>query len=120
MTWRRAQRNAFADLFNGASKWLALGIGTTELTVANGYNRFEVVAANLTKRDSGAVDVEIVVAAGLTIYTANTATAQDSTHLAFFDAAAGGNQLTDWTAHNDIEAPSNGQAVQTGTIVITV
>lgn len=99
------------------SLFVALGIGTTELN-GNGYSRGEVTFANLMLAVATGV---LTLASGIEIYTANTDTAQDSTHMRIYRSAAGGNAdaVTDWEPHNDIAAPINGQAVNTGTITIT-
>lgn len=97
---------------------VALGIGTpgsaTELS-GHGYSRGVVAAANIT---SNAVGV-VTIASGQPIYTPTDDSAQDSTLMRVFRTADDTQPVTDWVAHNDIEAPANGQAVNTGTITIT-
>ena len=112
---QRAQNND-VDLYIG------LGIGTTELTTANGYDRAaraRIPASEISVDPSTGV---LTIAAGQTIYTANSDSAQDSTHIRLFRTADGGDAeaVTGWEGpHNNIAAPVNGQAVQTGVITIT-
>lgn len=96
--------------------YIALGIGTTELT-GHGYGRGSSTAANNTSNAAGVV----TIAAGQEIYTPNDNAAQDSTHMRIYRSSSGGDTdaVTDWVAHNDIAAPANGQAVNTGTVTIT-
>ena len=97
--------------------YIALGIGTTEVT-GSGYARGASPAENNTVDTSTGV---LTIAAGQVVYTANDDSAQDSTHFRVYRSSGGGESdaVTDWTSHNDIEAPGNGRAVETGTITIT-
>ena len=94
--------------------FVRLGIGTTELT-GHGYSAGESPTASNSSDASGVV----TIASGQTIYTPNDGSAQDSTHMRIARSAAGVDWVTEWVAHNDIDAPANGQAVQTGAITIT-
>ena len=98
------------------SLFIALGLGSTELG-GHGYARGESPAA-MNSSDANGV---VTIAAGQTIYTANDGAAQDSTHMRIYRSAGGGeaDAVTDWQAHNDVEAPVDGQSVVTGAITIT-
>lgn len=102
------------DGLTDRSLFVALGIGTTELS-GNGYSRGESTASNNTSNAAGVV----TIASGQEIYTANTDNAQDSTHMRIARSASGTDWVTNWVTHNDIAAPVNGQRVDTGTITIT-
>ena len=102
------------DGLTDRSLFVRLGIGTTEL-VGNGYGAGESPAASNTSDASGVV----TIASGQTIWTPNTGTAQDSTHMRIARSAAGVDWVTEWQPHNDIDPPANGQAVQTGAVTIT-
>lgn len=97
--------------------YIALGIGTTELT-GRGYSRGSSPAAQNSSDANGVV----TIAAGQEIYTVdNAAGGQDSTHMRIYRSVGGGDAdaVTDWVAHNDIAAPVDDQRVNTGTITIT-
>lgn len=67
---------------------------------------------NYARHTEAADGSSIAFNKAVTIYTPTTGSAVDATHIAFFDAAAGGNQLTDWFQYPDIAAPQQGQPVQ--------
>ena len=115
-TTAQKKRLVDGDGLTDRSLYVALGIGTTELS-GHGYSRGESGAANNTSDANGVV----TIASGQEIYTPNDGSAQDSTHMRIYISAAGGDSdaVTDWVAHNDIAAPVNGQAVNTGTVTIT-
>ena len=96
------------------SLFVALGIGTTENT-GHGYTRGESTTANNSSDTAGVV----TLASGQEIYTPTDGTAQDSTHMRIARSVSGTDWVTEWVAHNNIDAPANGQAVNTGTITIT-
>ena len=85
--------------------YVALGIGTTELT-GHGYSRGVSTQANNTSNAVGLV----TLASGQAIYSPDDDSAQDSTHMRIYRSAAGDDPVTDWIAHNDVAAPANGQA----------
>ena len=118
MTFTTPEKKRLVD-GNGLTEsdlYVALGIGTTELTGHN-YSRGHSPAANNTSDNSGVV----TIASGQEIYTPNDDSAQDSTHMRVYRSANGGDAdaVTNWIAHNDIPAPVNGQRVNTGVITIT-
>ena len=116
MTFPNAEKKRLVDGdgLTDRALYIALGIGTTELT-GHGYSRGSSAAAMNTSDANGVV----TIAAGQEIYTPNDASAQDSTHMRIARSAAGVDWVTDWVAHNDIDAPANSQAVNTGTVTIT-
>ena len=96
--------------------YVALGIGTTELSGKN-YSRGTIPASDITVHGTTGV---VTIPANKTIYTTNANDAQDSTHMRLAAHATATNMwITDWVSHNDIEAPANGQPVVTGTITLT-
>ena len=116
MTFPAAEKKRLVDGdgLTDRALYVALGIGTTELT-GHGYSRGASVQANNTSDAAGVV----TIASGQEIYTPNDGSAQDSTHMRIARSLAGVDWVTDWVAHNNIDAPANGQAVNTGTVTIT-
>ena len=100
---------------NLANVYVALGIGTTELSGKN-YSRGTIPASDITVHGTTGV---VTIPANKTIYTTNANDAQDSTHMRLYSTSGGNDPITDWVSHNDIAAPANGQPVVTGTITLT-
>ena len=97
-----------ANAFIANTKYVALLIGTTELT-GHGYQRGTWATSAMVVADATAI---ISNNANISIYTPNDDSAQDATHVAFYDALSGGNKLTEEVAFADIPAPVSGQEVR--------
>ena len=129
-TTAQKKRLVDGDGLTDRTLYVALGIGTTELS-GRGYSRGSSPAAMNSSNASGVV----TIASGQEIYTCdNPSGGQDSTHMRIYTTAArptdqGGfgsitdrddaEAVTDWVPHNDIAAPVDGQRVNTGLITIT-
>ncbi len=121
MAWTNHFKKKVGDLFaTGANQRIAGvhaalgavpsgGTAVAEIAAANGYARKQIPVADLTVAADGS---SIAFNKAVTIYTPNTGNAVDATHIAFFDAAVAGNQLTGWFQYPDIAAPRQGQPVQ--------
>ena len=117
MTFPNAEKKRLVDGdgITDRALYVALGIGTTELT-GHGYSRGMKRGGH---EHVGCGNGVVTIASGQEIYTPDDASAQDSTHMRIARSAAGVDWVTDWVAHNDIDAPANNQAVNTGTVTIT-
>ena len=93
---------------------IGLAIAGSELT-GHGYSR------SLVTNAQRAVATNVITVAMHDIYTADDAAAQDATQWAMFDAATGGNRLTDWeNLTNNPDAPADGGTFLFTTATITV
>ena len=108
MAWTVAGKLLAANAFKAATRYAALSIGRNELT-GHGYSRGAVTAADM---DVAAATAQITINKNIEIYAPTDGSAQDATHISFWDAASGGNPLLKPVAFADIDTPVEGQAVR--------
>lgn len=121
MAWTTYFKNQVAaNVFQNSTKYVGLAIDGTELT-GHGYSRGAWITSAMTLANDTSVitNNDIVIA-----YTPTDSSAQDADEFAIFDAASGGNQLTEWEdLTSDVAAPELGQSLRfmsAGDLSVTV
>ena len=123
MPWTNHQKAVFATLVAASPLYVAghtsaPGSGGSDELSGHGYSRGAIAAALLSTSATGVISLSQTIG----IYTPNDDSAQDITHLSYWDAGSGGNMLIySDDAITDIEIPIQGQPVNllAGTIIIT-
>ena len=123
MPWTDHQKALFANLVAGSTLYVAghtaaPGSGGADELVGHGYSRGTIVGSMLVVSAAGVISLNQTIE----LYTPNDDSAQDVTHLSYWDALVAGNMLAySNNTITDIDVPIDGQPVNllAGTIINT-